>query len=241
MLVAYAAPLFMVSYDYFRELFRARRVSFYFREIRAKLIFTLHTWGMNLAQASRTVLDKIVIGLFFGLLFLGTYNLAFQFLMIFLVIPQSLLKYLLPEKSSGSTRREVELIGILAAVLITILGILLAPYFIQWLFPDFTESIPTTQVISLAVLPAAIASIKSSVLLSEERSKIVLVGYVAALVVDILGILLLGRIFQAIGFAAAFLISQVVLAVILVVLPSERLARLIKREKFAVRTEKMKS
>ncbi len=241
LLVAYAAPLFMVSYDYFRELISARRMTFHFSEIRAKLTFTLHTWGMNLAQASRSVLDKIVVGLFFGLLFLGTYNLAFQFLLIFLVIPQSLLKYLLPEKSSGSVRREIEIIGILATVLITIVGILIAPYFINWLFPSFTDSIPATQVISLAVLPATIASIKSSVLLSEERSKIVLIGYVTALAVDILGIILLGQIFQAVGFAAAFLISQVVLAILLLVLPSEKFTRLINREKTAVQIERKKS
>jgi O-antigen/teichoic acid export membrane protein len=241
MLLAYAVPLFLVSYDYFKELISVRRVSFYFAEIRAKLTFTLHTWGMNLAQASRTVLDKIVIGLIFGLLFLGTYNLAFQFLLIFLVIPQSLLRYLLPEKSSGSTRREVEIIGVLAAVVITGFGILLAPYFINWLFPSFTESIPATQVISLAVLPATIASIKSSVLLSEERSKIVLVAYVSALVVDILGILFLGQAFQAVGFAAAFLISQVMAAILLLALPSKNFSRLIKRKEPAVREDRMKA
>jgi len=158
MLIAYLAPFFLVSLDYFRSLFSVDRASLRFAEVRAKLTFTLHTWGMSLAQASRTVLDKIIVGLFFGLMFLGTYNLAFQFLLIFLIIPQSLLSYLLPEKAGGSVRREVEVIGLVAAVVITILGIFLAPYLIRWLFPHFTDSIPATQVISLAVsIPHSLA------------------------------------------------------------------------------------
>jgi O-antigen/teichoic acid export membrane protein len=167
MLVAYIAPLFVVSYDYFKDLFGVDRVSFRFAEVRDKINFTLHTWGMSFAQASRSVLDKIIVGFFFGLLFLGTYNLAFQFLVILLIIPQSLLSYLLPEKSGGSASREIEILGIVAAVAITILGFLLAPYFIRWLFPNFSDSIPVTQWLSLAVIPASIASIKTSVLLSE--------------------------------------------------------------------------
>lgn len=238
MLIAYLAPFFLVSLDYFRSLFSVDRASLRFAEVRAKLTFTLHTWGMNLAQASRTVLDKIIVGLFFGLMFLGTYNLAFQFLLIFLIVPQSLLSYLLPEKAGGSVRREVEVIGLVAAVVITVFGIFLAPYLIRWLFPHFTDSIPATQVISLAVVPASVANIRASALLSEERTKIVLAGYVSALAVDVLGILLLGSSFQAVGFAAAFMLSQVVLAIILVVLPSERFANLINRRKSAVRTEK---
>ncbi len=238
MLVAYVSPFFLVSLDYFRSLFSVDRASFRFAEVRAKLTFTLHTWGMSLAQASRTVLDKIIVGLFFGLLFLGTYNLAFQFLLVFLIVPQSLFSYLLPEKAGGSVRREVEIIGLVAAVVITVFGIFLAPYLIRWLFPHFTDSIPATQVISLAVVPASVANIRASVLLSEERTKIVLVGYVSALAVDVLGILLLGSSFQAVGFAAAFMLSQVVLAIILVVLPSERFANLINRRKSAVRTER---
>ena len=238
MLVAYVSPFFLVSLDYFRSLFSVDRASLRFAEVRAKLTFTLHTWGMNLAQASRTVLDKIIVGLFFGLMFLGTYNLAFQFLLIFLIVPQSLLSYLLPEKAGGSVRREVEVIGLVAAVVITVFGIFLAPYFIRWLFPHFTDSIPATQVISLAVVPASVANIRASALLSEERTKIVLAGYVSALAVDVLGILSLGPSFQAVGFAAAFMLSQVVLAIILVVLPSERFANLINRRKPVVRTER---
>ncbi|MEM3526393.1 MAG: polysaccharide biosynthesis C-terminal domain-containing protein, partial [Candidatus Jordarchaeaceae archaeon] len=221
MLVAYTAPLFIVSYDYFKYLFSVNRETFRFSEVRAKIGFTLHTWGMSFAQASRSVLDKIIVGFFFGLLFLGTYNLAFQFLLILLIIPQSLLSYLLPEKAGGSSRREIEILGIIAAVATTVLGLLLAPYFIRWLFPSFSDSIPLTQWLSLAVIPASLASIKTSELLSKEQSKIALEGYAAALAVNIFGILLLGQIFQAVGFAWAFILSQLTLMSILWISPSK--------------------
>lgn len=231
MLVAYIVPLFVVSYDYFKDLFSVDRISFHFAEVRAKINFTLHTWGMSFAQASRSVLDKIIVGFFFGLLFLGTYNLAFQFLIILLIIPQSLLSYLLPEKSGGSTSREIEILGIVAAAAITVLGFLLAPYFIRWLFPGFSDSIPVTQWLSLAVIPASIASIKTSALLSEERSKIVLEAYISALAINILGIFLLGQAYQAIGFAWAFFLSQVALMTILWILPSQKFAKFRNRKK----------
>ncbi|WXG40346.1 MAG: oligosaccharide flippase family protein [Candidatus Freyarchaeum deiterrae] len=241
MLVAYIAPFFLVSYDYFKDLFSVKRTSFHFSEIRDKMAFTLHTWGIGLAQASHSSLDKVVIGFFFGLLFLGLYNLAYQFLLIFLIIPASVLSYLLPEKSGGAPRREVEVISLLLAVGITVLGILLSPTVINWLFPNFTNSIDATRWLAIAVIPATIASIKTSTLLSEERPRIVLIAYISALVVDIVGILLLGKTFQAVGFAWAFVLDQVACMIILLVLPSARLARIRNRNKSAVQVKKTKS
>lgn len=166
--------------------------------------------------------------------------MAFQFLLIFLIIPTSALSYLLPEKSGGSTRHEVEVISILLAVAITVLAFLLSPTLIRWLFPNFTNSITATQWLSLAVVPATIASIRTSKLLSEERPKFVLVGYVSALAVDIAGIMLLGQEFQAVGFAWAFVLSQVTVMTILLVAPSEKLARLKNRRKSASQVKKTK-
>jgi O-antigen/teichoic acid export membrane protein len=241
MLIAYIAPFFLVTYDYFKELSGVSRVSFHFAEVRAKLSFAAQNWGIDFAQASRSAVDKVIIGLVFGLLFLGTYNLAFQFLIIFLIIPTSALSYLLPEKASGAPRHEVEVISILLAALITVLGIFLSPTLIPWLFPSFTGSITATQWLSLAVVPATIVSIRTSKLLSEERPKFVLVGYVSALAVYIAGILLLGQTFQAVGFAWAFVVSQVVVMIILLVLPSEKLAGLRNERKMAAQVKKTKS
>jgi O-antigen/teichoic acid export membrane protein len=238
MLIAYIVPFFLVSYDYFKELFSISRASFHFSEIRDKMSFTIHTWGIGLAQASHSSLDKVVIGFFFGLLFLGLYNLAYQFLLIFLIIPASVLGYLLPEKSGGSPRREVEVISLLLAVVITGLGIVLSPVVINLLFPSFTSSIAPTQWLALAVIPATISSIRTSTLLSEERPRIVLIAYISALVVDVVGILLLGVAFQAVGFAWAFVLDQLVLMAILLVLPSTRLTRLRNKSKIAVQVKK---
>ena len=227
-LVAYSVPMFLAGYDYFKNFMGG--VGFRFGEIRSKLKFTLHTWTLNLIGASRTLLDKILVGAFFGMIFLGNYNLAFQFLMVFMVIPTALFSYLLPEKSSGSARREVEVVGLAVSVVITILGFLLAPYVIRWLFPHFEGSVQATQVISLAVLPATIARIKSSELLSRERSGTVLVGGATALVVNVVGIIILGLQYQTVGFALAFLLSQVALAIVLYVCSSEKVRSWFKRK-----------
>ncbi|MFB0559703.1 MAG: lipopolysaccharide biosynthesis protein [Candidatus Lokiarchaeia archaeon] len=226
-LIAYSVPMFLAGYDYFKNFLGG--VSFRFDEIRSKLKFTLHTWSINLSRASYNQLDKVLMGVLFGATFLGNYYLAFQFLLIFMVIPLALFSYLLPEKSSGVTRREVEIVGLAISVGITVLGVLLAPYIIRWLFPHFEGSIQATQVISLAVLPASLANIKSSQLLSKERSGVVLAGYVAALFIDLLGIIFFGSWYQTVGFAMAFLLSQVALALILLVCSSEKLRLWLKR------------
>lgn len=226
-LVAYSVPLFLAGYDYFKNFLGG--VWLRFDEIRSKLKFTLHTWTIALTSASRTQLDKILVGMLFGMAFLGNYNLAFQFLIVFMVIPGALFAYLLPEKSSGSARREVEVVGLAVAVVITVLGILFAPYVIRWLFPNFEGSIQATQVISLAVLPACLANIKSSELLSRERSGIVLVGGAAALIVHVAGIVIFGLWYQTVGFALAFLLSQVALAIVLYACSSEKVGSWLKR------------
>jgi O-antigen/teichoic acid export membrane protein len=141
------------------------------------------------------------------MVYLGNYNLAFQFLIVFMVIPGALFAYLLPEKSSGSARREVEVVGLAVAVVITVLGILLAPYVIRWLFPHFEGSIKATRVISLTVVPTSIVSIRGSELLSRGRSGILLVAGTAAMVVHVVGIIFFGLWYQTAGFALAFLLS----------------------------------
>ena len=184
-----------------------------------------------MAGASRTQLDKILVGALFGMVFLGNYNLAFQFLMVFMIIPSALFSYLLPEKSGGSARREVEVVGLAVSAVVTVLGVLFAPYVIRWLFPHFEGSIQATQVISLAVLPASLASIKSSELLSRERSGIVLVGGLTALMVDAAGIILFGLWYQTVGFALAFLLSQIAFAIVLYVCSSEKVGSLLGRRR----------
>jgi len=59
-------------------------------------------------------------------------------------------------------------------------------------------SVANIRASALLSVPASVANIRASALLSEERTKIVLAGYVSALAVDVLGILLLGPSFQAV-------------------------------------------
>lgn len=208
-LLVYGVAYLAAGYRYFRFL----NFNFSFGEIYAKWRFWLPAAASTIFTASIGSLDKVVIGAFFGMYALGNYHLAFQFLTGLMIIPTSLFSFLLPEKSGGKVRREVEVLGIAAAVLTSVAGIVLVPYVIKIFFPDFEGSIGAIQMLSLSVIPASVAYIKVSELYSKERADTAMLSYAAMFGVYMAGIALLGGWLQALGFAASYVIGQIVLAI----------------------------
>jgi len=207
-LLAYSIAYLAAGYGYFRIL----KFNFSFSEVYAKWRFCLPAAISNMLTAYIGSLDKVVIGALFGMYSLGNYHLAFQFLTALLIIPTSLFSFLLPEKSGGRVRREVEILGIVTAALITLAGIIAVPYLIKLVFPSFEESIHAIQVLSLAVVPASIAFINVSELYSREKAGLVMICYMAMFAVYMVGVISLGSWLQMMGFAASYVIGQVVLA-----------------------------
>ncbi|MHA1607320.1 MAG: lipopolysaccharide biosynthesis protein [Candidatus Freyarchaeota archaeon] len=216
-LLAYSIPYIAAGYRYFKFI----RFNFSFSEIYAKWRFCLPAAASSIMTASVGSLDKVIIGALFGMFALGNYHLAFQFLTGFTILPVSLLSFLLPEKSGGAKRREVEILGIAAAALISAAGFLLAPYLIKWFFRGFEGSVSAIQALSLAVVPASVANIRISTLFSEERADLAMASYLAMFGVYLSGIILLGGSMQALGFAISYTIGQAVLAVATVLFSSE--------------------
>ncbi len=220
-LLGYAMAYLVAGYGYFKLL----KFNFAFREIYAKWRFCLSAAVASMLTASIGSLDKVVIGAAFGMHALGNYHLAFQFLTGFMIIPTSLFSFLLPEKSVGKVRREVEVLGIAAATLVTLTGIVVAPYIVRAFFPDFEGSIGALQALSLAVVPASVAYIKVSELYSKERAGLVMVSYIVMFIVYLAGIMLLGGWLQTTGFAVSYTIGQAILAVTSYIFSTERWGR----------------
>lgn len=186
------------------------------REAGEKLYFALKSFGVNTARSSTNLLDKILIGPIFGMAVLGIYQLAYQIFMALSVLPMVLFSYLLPEKSAGTKTEKIEVLGIITSVILAALSIGLSPLVIPYLFPGFAGSVKLVQIMSLGVIPFTITATKMSDLYSAERPGSVLVSHLIALAAGVVGILLLGNLFGAIGLATSMVILQMTLASLLI-------------------------
>jgi thiamine biosynthesis lipoprotein len=201
------------------RILRHFRINPPMKEVQGKMGFALATLGADVSTGAVNLLDKILIGLYFGVGMLGFYQLAYRIFVALTIVPKILLFYLLPEKSAGKSTRGIEIGGILASVGLAGLTIILAPLVIPQIFPDFIESIPAIQIMGLAAIPATIAGIKTSELYAREKAKIVLASHLVALGVGVSGIMFLGESFGLLGLAISMLILQVTLAVSLTFIP----------------------
>lgn len=212
-ILGYTLAILAVSYDYLRSL----RPSLNFTKVRDKLNFALHgfsfkTMGLILGQV-----DKVLVPALFGAFTAGLYLLAFQFYMAFSAIPLSLFSYLLPEEASGTKRREVEILGLLAAVGAMIFGIVASPIMIGILFPKFVEGTMGVQIASLAVIPTTIAYVKSAKYFGEERPRRVSIAYILALFVELIGIIILGNLFGLVGLVLVLALTWTFMTIILLI------------------------
>jgi O-antigen/teichoic acid export membrane protein len=107
-------------------------------------------------------------------------------------------------------------IAIVGSVGIAILGIVFSPIFVPMIFPEFNEAITIIQIMSLGVIPGTINLVYISKFLGGLRSKIVLSGSALYLVTIILGIIVLGAIFDVDGLAMAFVLAGTIESIFLI-------------------------
>jgi len=188
-------------------------------EVRAKLRFSLNTWGADISRVAVYFLDKILIGVLFGMAVLGYYQFGYRIFVLFGVLPQVLFFYLLPEKSAGEKTKKIEIYGILVSLGLAGLVFIFAPLVVPQIFPNFTEGIGSIQLMGLAIIPATIAVEKTSELYSQEKANMVLGSHLFALGVGTVGIISLGRSFGLLGLASSLLALQVALVAALIFLP----------------------
>ena len=191
-------------------------------EIKDKIHFTLKSLGADLGGVAISFLDKILIGVLFGMSMLGYYQFAFRIFVLFTVLPKTLFFYLLPEKSAGNKRRRVEVGGVLISLLLTAIIFISAPYFIPKAFPNFSNAVKAVQILGFAIIPASLGKLKSSTLYSENNAGSVLISNIFALSIGIIGILTLGRSLGLPGLAFSMLAVQISLTASLFFVPKFR-------------------
>ena len=169
--------------------------------------FIINNYGINVSGAVGGQIDKLIIAPLLGFELLGNYSLAMQFLVILLLFPTIIFKYLLPQDSSGKNTKNLKQYSVFVSIGLAVFGIVVLPLIIPVLFPKFIDTIIAIQIVSVVVIPATIQVFYESKLLALEKGKFPIISKSIGIVALISGFLILGPIYGMIGLAVAFVIS----------------------------------
>ena len=169
--------------------------------------FIINNYGINISGAVGGQIDKLIIAPLLGFELLGNYSLAMQFLIVLLLFPTIVYKYLLPMDSSGKNTKNLKKISILVSIALAVFGIVVLPIIIPVLFPKFIDTIIAIQIVSVGIIPATIGIFYESKLLALEKGKFPIIGKSIGVIVVVVGFLTLGPIYGMIGLAVTFVVS----------------------------------
>ena len=163
--------------------------------------FIINNYVMSLTAGLGGIIDKLIIAPVLGLTLLGNYSLALQMFTMMMMFSAVVYKYLLPLDASGKSNKKIRQIALVISIIIAILGVIISPDVIDWLFPKYIDTIDAIQIMSLGVVPGTISILYSSKFLGMEKSKFVMITKLVSLGVLIGGFLYFGPIYGVIGLA----------------------------------------
>ncbi len=179
-----------------------------FTDFKNKIGFTINVYIESLARSFTGQLDKLIIAPMLGFALLGNYHLGIQVLSLLLILPSVVMQYTLPQNASGEERSGLKKATIVASICLSVIGVTSAPFLIPIIFPEFIEAVTIIQIISLVIIPKTISIMYMSKFLGMEKSKLVIIGAMIFLGIQIPMIYLLGSLFSIIGVAFALLIAD---------------------------------
>lgn len=185
-----------------------------FVQLRSNFKILINNFGADASSNLIKFVDKLLIVPLLGFTMAGLYQFNLQILFLFEMLPISMHAFFLSEESSKKSHKTLYSWLILGSILIVISSILLAPYFINNIFPKFSEGILGLQVLIITLIPMSIASILQAKLQANESIK---VGWGTPIRIGIFLVLIaiLGTNYGLIGLSAAMLISSVVYTIVL--------------------------
>ncbi len=188
-----------------------------FNLIKERANFIKNSYFQTLAATLNNTIDKIIIAPLFGFVLLGNYSLGLQFLTILQIIPLTVSRYIIPQDSSGKENKKLKRITILTAVGLSILGFIVGPTAITFIFPEFREAGSIIWIVSLSIVPYTVGLMYHSKFLGQEKSRKVLISSVIWIVSQILGIVILGSIYETNGIAGALVLGATASAIYVVI------------------------
>ncbi|EGP92874.1 lipopolysaccharide biosynthesis protein [Nitrosarchaeum koreense] len=184
-----------------------------FSLVSSRVGFIFNNYLLDLTNAFRGSLDKLIIAPLLGFGLLGNYQLGIQFMAMLHLVPGIIFQYTLAHDATGNQNKLLKKIIILFSVLLAILSIILAPIILPILFPKFIEAIEIIQIMSISIIPATVITTYVSKFLGMAKSKIVIIGSGLYLGVQIPAILILGTIWGVNGSAISIVIASTVHAI----------------------------
>jgi len=203
-ILGYAVSFFPYSFRLYKG-FKESKIDM--SVIKSHFGFMMNSYVLDLSRAFSGQTDKLIVAPMLGFALLGNYQLGIQFFSLLILLPSIVFQYILPHDASGNPNRKLKKITILVSIFLAILGISFSPIVLPVLFPKFTEAVEVIQIISFAIIPSSINLMYISKFLGKEKSKVVLAGSGIYLLVQILGILILGQLFGVNGVAAALVLA----------------------------------
>jgi O-antigen/teichoic acid export membrane protein len=204
-LIGYGLSYIPYTYIIFNS-FRTEKIDFSL--IKQKLHFIIPQYFQTLSGSLSGSLDKLIIAPLFGFTLLGNYSLGLQVYALLTLLPAVVVKYIIPQDSSGIENKKLKLIIILSSIIIAILGFTFGPIVISTIFPKFTNAEEVIQIISFATIPYTITNVYHSKFYGLEKSKYVLISSTLSTGTQILGILILGSLFGVNGIAASLVLGS---------------------------------
>lgn len=196
--------------------FKKKKIDFSLIKTNSGFIF--NNYLLDLTNAFNGSLDKLIIAPLLGFALLGNYQLGIQYMALLYIIPGIVFQYTLAHDATGNQNEFLKKIIILFSVGLAILTIILAPYVLPILFPEFTEAIEVIQIMSISIVPATFITTNISKFLGMTKSKIVLIGSGIYLGTQIPLILILGMIWGVNGAAISIVIATIIHAVYFIII-----------------------
>lgn len=171
-----------------------------------------HSYALGISKTLPYFSDKLLILPLYGLSMLGYYQFGVQMLTVTSIVPVILYNYLLPKVAGGGKESTIKTIwlGIGSSLIITVLLIVLMPYVVSHLFPNFKDAIVSSQVILLAGVPLSAIAIITSILMAEEKSVNVVISAAVFLSTQYLLIAVLGGHFGQVGLSVATVVAATI-------------------------------
>jgi len=207
------ALTFIPHYSVFIKEFKNQKIDFSF--LKVKKNFLINNYLMTMAGSFGGQLDKIILAPLLGFTLLGNYSLSVQIFTILVMFSSISFKYLLPQDSTGISNKRIKKIIILISIIISLSGYFFLPKLIPMLFPKFIETIDAIGIMSLAVLPEAVAMLCISKMLGQEKTKVILITKLLALATIMIGFITFGPVFGITGLAWIFVLASILQACVL--------------------------
>jgi len=182
-------------------------------KLKNKKQIILSNYVLEISGLLPGTLDRIIIGPLFGFMILGNYFLGLQVFVVLTVIPTAVYQYILPQDASNKSTAKIKKIIIIISIIFAVLGFFLSPILIPEVLPKYSEAIEIIQIMSIVVVPTTINLIYASKFIAELKTKIVVVGSLIFISVQVAGIFSLVEYFGVNGLALSLLVADSIVVI----------------------------